>query len=265
MRGGVLLLGLAALLGACNDPTYLSEHRPLETQAATAAGQMGFAADSDLFVLPVRRPTATERNALAAEQKKLGLMMPVPWAALRDFDIEIEYSVKNLDMTPAQAFVTLNGGNEFGDYLPMNFVDPNADEDNQAQPPSLLGGSPIKVGPGAIVSGVFREDQLAEAALDLEAITRYPAADVRATPFEVIEHDSTASRVGLENIPKNDVTPVMARFAFSLAADAHVVMDYTVRVRDHAGKLAQPTDKNLYVSTAAALAPPVMPPPLAAP
>jgi hypothetical protein len=147
----------------------------------------------------------------------------------------------------------------------MNFIDPNANPEDQAPPPPLLGGSPIKLAAGAVYTGVFREDEVAEAGLDLEAITRYPDTDIMATPFEVIEHNSTASNVGLTNIPKNDVTPAMVRFAFTLSADAHVVMDYTVRVRDHAGKLALPTDKNLDVSTAAALAPPVMPPPLATP
>ena len=208
---------------------------------------MGFAADSDLYVLPVRRPTATERDALAAEQKKLGLMMPVPWAALRDFDIEIEYSVKNLEMTPAQAFVTLNGGNEFGDYLPMNFVDPNADEDTRRSrrrsSAARRSGRPGRDRERRVPRGSARRGG-ARSRGDHPLSRRRRAGDaVRGD-----RHDSTASRVGLENIPKNDVTPVMARFAFSLAADAHVVMDYTVRVRDHAGKLALPTDKNLYVS-----------------
>jgi len=41
----------------------------------------------------------------------------------------------------------------------------------------------------------------------------------------------------------------MVRYSFSLSANGHVVLDYSVRVRDHAGKLALPTDKNLYVKT----------------
>ena len=50
------------------------------------------------------------------------------------------------------------------------------------------------------------------------------------------------------------------RYAFTVTADVHISMDYTVRVRDLNGKLAKPTDKNLYVSTAAMLAPPIAPP-----
>jgi len=56
------------------------------------------------------------------------------------------------------------------------------------------------------------------------------------------------------------VTPAHVRYQFTVTADAHVIMNYSVRVRDHNGKLAKPTDMNLYVSTDATLAPPVAPP-----
>ena len=67
----------------------------------------------------------------------------------------------------------------------------------------------------------------------------------------VIEHRSTVSRIGLEGVPPNDVTPAHVRYAFTVNADAHVILDYSVRVRDHNGKLAKPTDKDLYVNAAA--------------
>ena len=76
----------------------------------------------------------------------------------------------------------------------------------------------------------------------------------------VIEHRSSVSGIGLEGVPANDVTPAHVRYAFTLNADAHVIMDYAVRVRDHNGKLAKPTDKNLYVNPAATVAPPIAPP-----
>lgn len=252
-----LFVGLA--LTGCNNPVYLAQTRPLETRPPTGM-QMGFQADGDLFVLPVRQPTAAEQQALADEQTRKALPMAVPWAATRDFDIEIEYALKNLDAQPAQAFVTLLGGNEFGDYEPMQYLDPRAVAQNQTPPPPLAGGSPIALGVGEVKNGVFREDQLGEASLDLEAITRYPAADVRATPFEVIEHLSTTSAVGRENVPPGDVTPMMVRFLLTLSSSGHVAMDYSVRVRDHHDKLAAPDAPDLYVPAGAHLAPPVTPP-----
>lgn len=257
MRAGLLLLVLAAY--GCNDPTYLGENAPIETQPAMMGG--GFAPATGLYVLPVRQPTQTERQALGKLQQQLMLPDAVPWAQARDFDIEIEWSVKNLDSMKATVIVALDGGNEFGDYVPGAYINPNANVEDQTPPPNLLTTEPLVIEAGAMASGTFREDDLQESAIDLEAITRYPSGgDVLATPFMVIEHRSSVSAIGLESVPPNDVTPAHVRYAFTVSADAHVIMDYTVRVRDHNGKLAKPTDKNLYVNKAATVAPPVAPP-----
>ena len=264
MRARLMFVVVVAAWSGCSDPTYLSEKRPLETQPAAMGG--GFQADTDLYVLPVRRPNGSERQALQQEMQRKMLAMPVPWAGTRDFDIEIEWSVKNLDAMPATVTFVVNGGNEFGDYVPAQFVDPTLPQEDQTPPPPLMGGTPITLQPNEVREGVFREDELREAAIDLEAITRYPDpnAGTLGTPFEVIEHDSTVSRVGLDAVPANDVTPAMVRYVFILGADAHVTADYTIRVRDYSGKLASPTDKNLYVSTEPTLAPPAAPPAMGA-
>ncbi len=265
---GSFLVSLVAVTG-CNTPVYIGEKRALATQPAdpTMPMQMGLQPDKDLFVLPVRKPRGEEGKAVAAEQKKLGLMMPVPWAALRDFDIQIEWSIKNLDTTPTKAFLTVNGGSEFGDYIPELYIDPTANQGDQTIPPSLLGGSPIDLAAGETRTGIFREDEVAEAALDLEAIIRYPdLTNVIAAPFKVITRRSTASKVGYENVPPNDVIPAMVRFAFTLTSDGHVAADYSVRVRDHNAKLPSPALANPmtgYINLADSMPPPVMPGPAA--
>jgi len=256
MRAGLIFLALAAC--GCNDPVYLTDNGPIETAPAMMGG---FAPAQGLYVLPVRRPKPNERQLLQQLQQQLMLPDAVPWAQAKDFDIEIEWSVQNLDMMAATVIVAVDGGNEFGDYVPGMYIDPNANEEDQTPPPDLLTTEPLVIQAGATQTGVFREDDLQESALDLEAITRFPSGgDALATPFMVIEHRSNISRIGLEGIPPNDVTPAHVRYQFTVTADAHVVMHYTVRVRDHNGKLALPTDKNLYVSTDATLAPPVAPP-----
>src|SRR5579859_3298760 len=93
MRTRLLLMVVAPLMWGCNTPTYLPEHRPLETMVDPMGG--GYAADTDLYVLPVRQPTQDERRALQQEQQSRGLMMPVPWVGTRDFALQIEYSLKN--------------------------------------------------------------------------------------------------------------------------------------------------------------------------
>jgi hypothetical protein len=261
MRTRLLFLVVAPLWG-CNTPTYLPEHRPLETMADPNGG--GYAADTDLYVLPVRRPTQDEQTALQGEQNSRSLMMPVPWVGTRDFAVQIEYSLKNLGDTRVIAYLTANGGNEFGDYVPDQYIDPTQNVEDQTPPPPLLGGSPIELQPNETRQLVFREDQIAEASLDLEAITRYPDnGDVLATPFMVIAHDSSASRIGLAGIPGSDILPLMVRFQFGLAANGHVACDYNVRVRvlgDPDDKLGTPGARGLYVPTDAMLAPPAAPP-----
>jgi hypothetical protein len=262
MRAGLLMLLALAAVG-CNDPTYLAETGPIETQPAAMGG---FAPATGLYVLPVRKPTQKERQALSKLQQSLMLPDAVPWAQARDFDIEIEWSIKNVDTAKATVILAVDGGNEFGDYVPGMYIDPNANEEDQTPPPDLLTTEPLVIEPDATASGVFREDDLQESAIDLEAITRYPSGgDALATPFMVIEHRSTVSQIGLEAVPLHDVTPAHVRYQFTVNADGHVIMNYTVRVRDHNGKLAKPTDKNLYVSTDAMLAPPVAPPMMTAP
>jgi hypothetical protein len=217
---------------------------------------MGYASGTDLYVLPVRQPTAREQQALVDLQQKLMLPDQVAWAQARDFDIEIEYSVKNLDTQKLTAFVYLDGGNEFGDYQPNKYINPN-DPNQQTPPPHLVSSEPYMVEVGATVTGVFREDEETEAALDLEAITRYPSnGNLAGTPFMVILNRSNVSSLGRDSVPPNDITPAHVRYQLTVAADGHAVLDYTVRVRDHNGKLAKPTDMNLYVPTDAMLTPP---------
>jgi hypothetical protein len=256
MRAGLFLLVLAA--GGCNNPVYLAETAPIETQPGMMGG---YAPATALYVLPVRQPTAAERTALADLQQRLMLPSAVPWAQARDFDVEIQYSVKNLETTKVIVFVSCDGGNEYGDYVPGAYIDPTANVEDQTPPPPLLSSAPLEIAPGGIVTGVFREDDLQESALDLEAITRFPSGgDALATPFMTIEHRSNISSVGLEGIPARDITPAHVRYQLTVSAPGHVVMDYSVRVRDHNGKLAKPDAMDLYVNPAATLAPPVVPP-----
>jgi hypothetical protein len=249
------LLALCGVLTACNSPTYFPGTRALVSQAGSG--------DTDLFVVPVRKPTREEQAALVAEQMRLALPQPAAWAGLRDFDIEMHWSLHNDDMTGTNtATLSLNGGNEFGDYEPALFIDPLAPAEDQVPPPPLMGGTPLTLQGGETRTGVFREDQLAEAGIDLEAIVRYPPAGGGiATPFIVIEHLSSLSQAGLDGVPPKNPTAAMVRLQLTLASTGNVTAEYSVRVRDHSGKLAHIGDMNLYVSTAAMLPPLNMPVP----
>src|SRR4051812_26885662 len=159
MRAGVFVLVLAAV--GCNNPVYLAETGPIETQPGMMGGYQPATA---LYVLPVRQPTDVERMALGELQQRLMLPSEVPWAQARDFDIEIQYSVKNLETTKVIVFVTCDGGNEYGDYVPGAYIDPTQNAEDQTPPPPLLSSAPLEIAPGGTVTGVFREDDFQESA-----------------------------------------------------------------------------------------------------
>ena len=247
----LLALSCIAALG-CNNPIFLREPRVLETTPHPDPTIQGYVADSALFILPVRRPSVEEIQLLTTEAQARMLTAPIPWAAARDFEIEIEYTIQNLEAQTVQALFFLNGGNEFGDYLPALYRSPDL---QSPDPPPLLGNTPIVLESHATHSGIFREDEIREASIDLEAIVRFPLNDPFVTPFVVIAHLSSVSPDGLDNIPASDVTPEMARFRFTLESEGHVKADYVVRVRDHGGKLDRGDLSQLYIPTAAEIAP----------
>jgi hypothetical protein len=130
------------------------------------------------------------------------------------------------------ARVKVDGGNQFFAYVPAAFVvDPR-----DAPPPSLGGGIPMSVPAGGTISGVLREDTLREAAIDLEAITR-GMVNPYAAIFNINENDPMVP-VGAVALPQDAVSQ-MIRYDLTLEASAHMILEYTVRVRDQRGILHQ--------------------------
>jgi hypothetical protein len=212
-----------ALAGCTDDPQYLQPQQALEvgvpdSMVTTATAQI---------VLPIRvelEEEGTERAELAAE-----LGVEVPYVRLDDLSVSIEWSIKNLEEVDGTARIMVNGGNEYFYYVPNVFVvDPEEDE----EPPPLMGDIPLVIPAGGIRTGVFREDQLLEAAIDLELITR-GATNPFAAVLQI--HEDTTEIVdpgGGPAVPREAFAHlVLLDLAFT--ANRHMVLEYTVRVRDH--------------------------------
>jgi hypothetical protein len=127
-------------------------------------------------------------------------------------------------------------------------LDPNDDE---APPtPDLQGDIPIDIGAGAEIDGEFREDQILEASIDLDQITRG-----NVNPFKAIltvnKNDQSFQPMSTPVAPTVAMpdpvqTPVgnpipreafaqMVTFNLQFVPDHHMVLEYTLRVRDLAG------------------------------
>ena len=80
---------------------------------------------------------------------------------------------------PAQREIELNGANQFFAYDPSMLVLSN---EREAPPtPGLQGDIPLDIPANGELSGLFREDQLREASIDLDQITRGNMNPFRAT------------------------------------------------------------------------------------
>lgn len=229
-RNLALGAGLAAMVaGACStDPQYIQTRQFLEvgapdTDITTASAQV---------IMPIRLEEAYELMERATLMNELG-GINVPFVMLDDMSVSIEWTLKNLSADPGIARIEVNGGNEWFYYVPLNFViDPDEDE----EPPPLVGGIPIEVPGNATVTGVFREQELREAAVDLELITRggvNPFAAILQSHDGVTEFmDPTTGMV----IPEAAFAHLV-QYDIILESDAHMILEFALRVRDHRGLL----------------------------
>jgi hypothetical protein len=225
MRSPALIstLALAAIscASACtDDPIYVQPAAALEfipgEEAAPATTQL---------VLPVRLETEAEATERAERTAELGIQ--VPYVTRDDLDLSLEWTIRNLDPDRGVARIHVNGANEFFAYVPDAFV---IDPEEEEIPPPLSGDVPLEVPGDGRLSGVFQEDLLAEASLDLELISRgglNPFAALLAIHEKASEIDA-----GGVLLPR-DAFASLVRIDVSFVADRHMTLEYTLRARDH--------------------------------
>jgi len=168
----------------------------------------------------------------------------VPMYRIDQYDVSVEYTVKNLDSMPGQVKIELNGANEMFTYDPsMIVLDPGDDE---APPtPGLQGDIPTDIAANGEVSGTFTEDQLVEAAIDLDQISRGNvnpfAAMLTINKNDLQFQPMTPLMPGVMNYMQTPTGPAIPRKAFRqlvrvdlvFKPDHHMVLDYVLRVRPH--------------------------------
>lgn len=241
-------LAVCLVTGCANDPAYFQG--PATLEAGVDDGMGGTSQDTAQLMLPIKNETQADASARAARADKLGVM--VPYVKADDLDIEVEYTIHNLDAMPGQVKIQLNGANEFFVYDPTVIVLNPADDEAPPTPP-LQGDIPIDVPAMGSVDGVFREDQVMEAAIDCDEVTRGHvnpfAANLKINKNDQSFQPLTAyvppAVVGQDPPPQTPDGPVVPREAFAsliridlvFKPDHHMTMDYVVRVRDHRGIL----------------------------
>ncbi len=216
------VLSVASCVASCSsDPVYVQPSEALE--AGTDSEDPDNPGVFTQITLPVRLETDLESSQRQALQDSLGV--PVPFVKLNDLRISIEWTVKNLSEAEAKFHIDITGANERFEYVPANFV---FDVDEEPTPPPLFGGIPLLIPPLGTLSGVFREDEIREASIDLELITQgglNPFAALLALHEETKEITTEDGTLPLRAFAS------MIRFDIGLISDQHIVMEYVVRVR----------------------------------
>jgi hypothetical protein len=251
MRAYVLVLMLApvAPVAACsdNEPQYLVSPTPIEAGLDNGSG--GFTTGSGSLTFPIKKETAAEMTARMALAAKLGVK--VPYVKVGDIDIEVDYSIQNLDNTAAQAEIGLDGANEWWIYNPAVLMLFPPGTDDAPMTPDLQGDIPINVPAMGTVTGTFTEDDLLEAAVDCDMITRgnispFHAVNTinkNAPNFQPLSAYIVPATSTSPAATQNDMGPVVPREAFAnlirvtlvFQPQAHMVLNYTVRLRDQRG------------------------------
>lgn len=253
MRRSALAL---LLVGACTeDPQYVPGPTAIEvgidgTDVFTATATLDLPVELESMQHAMERAELAMAIGIGADQ--------LAYVRVGDVDVSIEWTIKNLSVNEGAARIKVNGGNQFWYYAPLNFVvDPEEDE----EPPPLMGDIPLTIPGNGTLSGVFREDQLREASIDLEQISR-----AMVNPFAAmltVNEDDPGVTIAPALVPL-DALSQLVRYDITFEADRHMVLEYGIRVRDHLGilhpeGLAAPPEE-LYAFAPVEFVPPPPPP-----
>lgn len=240
---GAMFRGLFAVAfvgGGCgvNNPTYFQADGPLLVGGVGEDGMPRAGSATGVVTLGFRTPTAGEQTKLDAETTRLGFQ--APWLRRNDIHIEVLYTITNVAAEEGTAQVLVNGANEITNYdleVVRGALQMGLPADEEAIVLPLIQGIPVIMQPGQVRQGVVREDDFVEAALDLDAMGRWMA------PFAaVLINRSQINPVGLAGVPPALIVPAIFRVAVTFNADVEMKLEYLVRVRDDADRLAAGSD-----------------------
>jgi hypothetical protein len=245
-----ILVGVG-LVGCTNDPIYI----PPGVDGPRLEGGLEMDMEGERVaaktsvVLPINTETMDDIEDREALQATMPADVVVPYIKVGDLEVSVEWTIRNLTDDDGQATMQINGANQFYEYDPELVV---LSEDDEAPPtPGLTGDVPIDIPANGMVSGLFTEDDMREAAIDLDQITRGRINPFRAR-FTIAKNDREFSQLAEimfdedgEALPQEATGVVFPREAFAgmlrldlvFDPDRHMVLEYQVRVRDVRGEM----------------------------
>lgn len=232
MRMASLLgVGLLAVAG-CSDQQYVGEGGFYTFAITDDTVPFVETEDGNLYLveqrieLPLRTPTDAQMAELATGVEGLPWARR-PWVERHDYELEIDWVVLNLDDERRTVALTLNGINEFHEYLPGFTMDEDEVVPDFAQWERTLVLEPLERRYGTI-----REEHLDEVAVDLATVVN------GVTNANLIVHPDSHSAIDPRAVPfVPTVVPALVglRAGLRSSSTSNVVVELTVRVRDERG------------------------------
>lgn len=173
-RKVALSLAALALAGCHMDQRYVSPEGGTTWQLALTPTTAPYFSGEDLTVfvvetrieLPLRAPTGEQLAMLGTSDGRDFTPYPRrPWAERGDYEIELQLTLSNPGTTAQRVTVTLDGLNEFHEYMPLvSVVGDDVAIDFSGWERAY------DVGPGQRFSTTVREEELDEIAVDLATV-----------------------------------------------------------------------------------------------
>jgi len=237
------------LVGCTNDPQYVEcapmGPAPNDACRLNADGDMIAEAKGSVHI-PIK-PDSLWKASDAARRDELQMTIDpaieVPVYRLEHYDISVDWRVENMADAESEFIVDLNGANEVFAYDPSLII-LDAEDDEAPPAPPLAGNIPINIAAKGVVTGTFREDQLREAAIDLDQISRGNVNPFRATLTTTRHDDSFQPVTPYDYVtmtggePSGPAVPSVAwrqlvRIDIVFKPQGPMRIDFSVRVREH--------------------------------
>ena len=246
------LSALALLcVAGCSDVSYIGD-AGFETFAMTA-DTPPFATGEENAVylveqtieLPIREPRPERFDALSIIPE--GITIPyarLPWVTRHDYEVQIDYTVINLEDVTRRVTLQLNGGNEFHEYFPGFII-----EDDEVVVEFSGWEETVVLEPLGRHSGTIREEEIDEIAVDLATVVN------GVTNANTIVHPNSHSAHDPRAIPfVPSVVPALVAFRLGLRTEGppgddpenpppapNLVVEWTLRTRDPENRIVRPT------------------------
>ncbi len=239
----------AMLLCACDDErVYIGEDKIFQVALtddtpAAIEGEEGGA----LFIvetraeLPIARPPDAEiADRTAAVRSFRDLPFPrLPWVERGELEIQIDFTLSNLDDAERDVDVIVNGANEFDEYVPGVAV-----IEEEPVPLHSQWERRYSIPARSRISDTVREEDLDEAAVDLATVVNgAPNSDA----VVYFENKSASDERNKRYIPAVIPGLIAVRLGLRATRAAPILLEATVRVRDVEGKLADEGDPRMRI------------------